>query len=220
MGYSVICISRDVGAGGEEIGRDVAEQLGYRYVDEEIIERAADEAGIDPADVASAEQRRGLAARLLDAIAQSAVNMPEAMAWADQAGFEAHMPEGVRELIREAVRQTADEGHAVIVAHAASYVLTGREGVLRVFVTGSPEVCEARLVDAGARDQAAAHREVSDGRNARADYLKRFHEVKQELPTHYDLVLNTDQLGLEEAVSAVLAVARPAEAHTIKHRSP
>jgi cytidylate kinase len=220
MGYSVICISRDVGAGGEEIGRDVAEQLGYRYVDEEIIERAANEAGVDPEHVASAEERRGLAARLLDAIAQSAVNMPEAMAWADQAGFEAPLPEGVRELIREAVRQTADEGQAVIVAHAASYVLTGREGVLRVFVTGTPEVCEARLVEAGARDEAGARREVSQGRTARADYLKRFHEVKQELPTHYDLVLNTDQLGLEEAVSAILAVARPVEVRSVKHRSP
>ena len=96
------------------------------------------------------------------------------------------------------------------------------EWVLREIVKegGEATLCEARLVDAGARDQAAAHREVSDGRNARADYLKRFHEVKQELPTHYDLVLNTDQLGLEEAVSAVLAVARPAEARTIKHRSP
>src|ERR1051326_4440289 len=137
MGYSVICISRDVGAGGEEIGRDVADQLGYRYVDEEIIERAANEAGIDPEHVASAEERRGLAARLLDAIAQSAVNMPEAMAWADQAGFEAPLPEGVRELIREAVRQTADEGQAVIVTPGASYVLTGRQGVVRAFVTGT-----------------------------------------------------------------------------------
>ena len=40
-------------------------------------------------------------------------------------------PEGIRELIREAVRQTAAGGRAVIVAHAASYVLSGQEGVLR-----------------------------------------------------------------------------------------
>jgi len=41
MSYRVVCISRDVGAGGEDVGRAVASQLGFRYVDEEIVRRVA-----------------------------------------------------------------------------------------------------------------------------------------------------------------------------------
>jgi len=45
MSYRVVCISRDVGAGGEDVGRAVASQLGFRYVDEEIVRRVAEESG-------------------------------------------------------------------------------------------------------------------------------------------------------------------------------
>ena len=210
MTYSVVCIARDVGAGGEDIGRAVADGLGFRYVDEEIIQRAAAESGVDPETVASVEERRTLAGRLLDAMEQAAVAMPEAMAWAPDAVLEAMPKEGIRELFREAVRQTADEGRAVIVAHAASYVLAGRDGVLRVLVTGTPEVCMKRLTERSGMSGDDARKLVNEGRAARADYLRRFHEVRDELPTHYDLVVNTDQLEIEGAVDAVLAVARRA----------
>ena len=48
MSYRVVCISRDVGAGGEDIGRAVASQLGFRYVDEQIVQRVAEQSGLVP----------------------------------------------------------------------------------------------------------------------------------------------------------------------------
>jgi len=54
MAASVVCISRSLGAGGEQIGQLVAERLGFRYVDEEIVARAAESEGLDAKDVASA----------------------------------------------------------------------------------------------------------------------------------------------------------------------
>jgi cytidylate kinase len=43
---------------------------------------------------------------------------------------------------------------------------------------------------------------------ARADYLKRFYGIDQEIPTQYDLVVNTDVLGLEEAANIIAHAAR------------
>jgi len=55
-----VCISNATGAEGETIGPGgCAQRLGLRYVDEEIIEQAAEEADLDPAFVASAERRKG-----------------------------------------------------------------------------------------------------------------------------------------------------------------
>jgi arginyl-tRNA synthetase len=41
-----------MGAAGEELGKVVAEKLGYRYVDDEIVVRAAEIAGVSPDTVA------------------------------------------------------------------------------------------------------------------------------------------------------------------------
>jgi cytidylate kinase len=49
---------------------------------------------------------------------------------------------------------------------------------------------------------------VQETDRARADYLKRFYGVSREEPTHYDLVVNTDVLGHEEAVDLIVGVAQ------------
>jgi cytidylate kinase len=93
----------------------------------------------------------------------------------------------------------------VIVAHAASHVLGGRPDVLRILVTASPRVRAKRLAGlTGVDDGEAAVREAE---KARADYLRRFHEVKQELPTHYDLVVNTDMLSVDAAAAVIAGAA-------------
>jgi cytidylate kinase len=207
MPFRTICTSRDVGAGGEQVGRAVADSLGYRYVDEDIVRAAAERAGVDIEEVSSAEQRRTMAGRLLDLVAQAGA--PEAYAYAapDMDAYRlAGANDGMMAVIQEAVRETADAGDAVIVAHAASHVLAGRPDVLRVLVTGSSEQRQARLAaDIGDENARSAVREAE---KARADYLRRFHDVKQELPTHYDLVVNTDQLGVEGATAVVTGAAR------------
>ena len=53
----VVTISHASGAGGDNIGRSVAKGLGFRYVDEEIIQLAATRHGVDPELVADAERR-------------------------------------------------------------------------------------------------------------------------------------------------------------------
>jgi hypothetical protein len=42
----------------------------------------------------------------------------------------------------------------------------------------------------------------------RADYFLRFYRIERELPTHYDLVINTDVLTAEEASDIVIAAAQ------------
>jgi predicted TPR repeat methyltransferase len=63
MPRRTICISHATGAGGEVVGRAVAERLGFRYLDEEVLSEAAEWADLDPAFVADAERRKPLTAR-------------------------------------------------------------------------------------------------------------------------------------------------------------
>jgi cytidylate kinase len=203
---TAVCISHAAGAGGEEVGRLVAERLGFLYVDEEIVARAAAKGGVQAAEVASEERRKSLAARVLEAIAQGGD------AWAIGGSVpvgagEELSGDDIRVLIRETIEQTAARGNAVIVAHAASHAVRPGPTVLRVLVTASPDTRATRVAGAEGLDQAGAARAVKDSDAGRADYLKRFYDVGEELPTHYDLVFNTDTLSVEQAAELVSRAA-------------
>jgi hypothetical protein len=53
-----------------------------------------------------------------------------------------------------------------------------------------------------------AERRVTTSDLERREYLRRFYELQEELPTHYDLVVNTDLLTIAQAVSVVLPAAQ------------
>jgi cytidylate kinase len=205
---SVVCISHATGSGGSEVGRLVAERLGFRYVAEDIIAQAAAKGGVDPGDLADEERRKSWLARALDEFGRGA----SGEAWAllgpmPPAPGQASSGEELRALIREAIEETAAQGKAVIVAHAASHAIGRREEALRVLVTASAGTRAARLCEAEKLEEAAGSRAVKDADAARADYLRRFHDVDDEQPTHYDLVVNTDQLSLEQAAELVSSAA-------------
>lgn len=202
----MICISREFGAGGEEVGTLAAAQLGYRCLDGEILAAAAEKGALDGEVVADVEQRRSIARRILDAMTQGVTMAPEAYVHiAPEELAPGPRGDAVRSLIRQAIHDVADDGDAVIVAHAASYALTNHAGVLRVLVAGSPEVRATRI---GVDDDDAALRQIAESDRARASYLSTFYGIKDEQPKHYDLVVNTDVLTPAEAAQIVVGAAR------------
>jgi cytidylate kinase len=199
-----VCISHATGAGGEELGRLVATRLGFAYVDDEIVARAAARGGIRPEDVADEERRKSLVARVLDVIALGSSELGPGL---PVRTGEALSGDDVRALIREAIEQAAGRGGAVIVAHGASYAVTPGPEALRVFVTASPQTRTARLGSDEGLDETRAAQALKKSDAGRRDYLRRFYDVYEELPTHYDLVVNTDVLSVEQAAELVSRAA-------------
>jgi Cytidylate kinase-like family len=190
-----VCISHATGADGAAVGRAVAERLGFQYVDDEVIAEAAEWAEIDPALVADAERRKPLVARLLGHMAEGGVSQQLASGqWARTAPTDADL----RVLITDVLGSFADRGSVVIVSHAASFALAGRE-VLRVLVTASDDTRASRV--------SGGTKQVRREDGNRADYLKRFYGVERELPSHFDLVINTDVLTPEKAADIIVAAA-------------
>lgn len=216
MNFRVVCISRTIAAGGEGIGKVVAQRLGFHYIDEQIIEKAARQAQVDPALVAAAEHRQPWLQRLLDRMAMGAelagtvtlaTGVPFDVFVPSPTGYRA-TPEDLRLLIRSAIHEVAQAGQAVIVAHAASMALGGTQGVLRVMVTASPATRAQRLATAQGTSAADATAAITSSDRERRDYLQMFYKIKEELPTLYDVVINTDVLTGEQAVDVILSAAR------------
>ena len=216
MAYDVVCISQVTAAGGEAVGRMVAESLGFRYVDEEVVSTAAARAGIDPDALLSIEHHKGFLTRLLEAIAAPPA---EAESYFRPASRREYYPAGAtppalsfeegRRLIQDAIVELARQGRVVIVAHAASFALASERGVLRVHVTASAKTRVERLWIPNKLVSEDDHaKTIAESDRRRAKYLAMFYEIERELPTHYDLVVNTDALAVERAVAAVVAVAQ------------
>ena len=204
MTHRAVCISHATGADGAAVGRAVAERLGFRYVDEEVIAEAAEWAELDPALVADAERRKPLVARLLGHMTEGgpAQRLPSGQ-WARTAPTDADL----RALITGVLRSFADTGSVVIVSHAASFALAGGE-VLRVLVTASDATRSRRVSETSGTDEREAARQIRTEDGARADYLKRFYGVERELPTHFDIVINTDALTREQAAGLIAAAVK------------
>jgi cytidylate kinase len=92
----------------------------------------------------------------------------------------------------------------VIVAHGGSIALAGRKDVLRTLVTASVATRRGRLWPGRLLNEQEAARAVAESDLERARYLERFFEVSEEVPTLYDLVLNTDAVSIEQAVDAIV----------------
>jgi hypothetical protein len=204
---SVVCISRPDGARGASIGHLAAERLGFDYVDEAIVSSAAAKGGISPGDVADAEKRKSALSRLVRELGRTAGPGSYGFAGLSDPSIEGITPEVVRGLIRDTIEETANRGNVVIVSHAASLALSDTPNVLRVLVTASPETRARRLAEARTLDLKDARKAITEADTARADYLRRFYGVEAELPTHYDLVVNTDTLSVEQAADLVAQAA-------------
>ena len=180
-------------------------------MDEEIVRRAAAKENLDPSVIEDVERRQTFLSRLLDSLARGA-----ALDAMDPGGLPhpdvieamlALTTQDYRALIREAIRKAADQGTVVIVAHAASMALGGRDSLLRVLVTASPETRAQRIASVANLSDEDAAKLMKETDRARADYFKRFYEINREEPTDYDLVINTDVLSNDQAVAVILSGA-------------
>lgn len=215
MGSRVVCISRKTGAGGEDVGQALAQGLGFRYVDEQIIRRAAERAQVDPALVAKAENRQPLLQRLLEKL--TVAELASSVTLATGVPVDAFVPSSapradaadLRAMIQAAIHEVAAAGQAVIVAHAASMALANADGILRVLVTASATTRVRRVAEFERIIAAEAERRIATSDRERREYLQRFYNLQDELATHYDLVINTDELTTQQAVAVVLAAAQP-----------
>src|SRR5262245_34485693 len=196
------------GARAELVGRLAAEQLGFQFVDNEILDRAAEHAGVARQEVAEVEHSPSLISRIMSALGGSVV--PTEYAGPPLAPDEIDPSPLYRRLIQDVVREVAARQNVVILAHGASILLAGKPGVLRVLVTASAATRAERLAAEVGSSERQAARDIQHSDRERKSFFKRFHNLDEELPTHYDLVVNTDVLSPEGSAKVIAHAATSA----------
>lgn len=185
-GKNVIAIGRQFGSGGHDIGKILAEKLGYDFYDAEIIQMTAGTTGYTPEFVKKKEEIM-TNSLLYDLVNQMYLNTDRQDEAPKDKIFEAEC---------QVVRNLAKKGNCVIVGRCADYVLRNSGNCLKVFFS-APLMSRIRRV--------AQRQNISDGEakatvqkneKLRADNYRYYTRRMWGAAGNFDLSLNTD-LGEE-----------------------
>ena len=185
-GKNVIAIGRQFGSGGHDIGKALAEKLGYDFYDAEIIQMTAGTTGYTPEFIKKNEEIM-TNSLLYDLVNQMYLNTDRQDEAPKDKIFEAEC---------QVVRNLAKKGNCVIVGRCADYVLRNSENCLKVFFS-APLASRIRRV---AQRQNISEREakatVQKNEKLRADNYRYYTRRMWGAAGNFDLSLNTD-LGEE-----------------------
>jgi cytidylate kinase len=203
----LITISRQYGAGGSEVAARVATTLGWRVVDNELVERVAARAGLTPEDVAQREER---VSTFIERLARTVVAAtPELVVPPEAGGTAPTLAEG--DLVRvteRVVEEAAAEGRVVLVGRAAPAVLAREREAIHVKMVAPRDWRVRKVIERlGVPPEEAARLTDETDRN-RARYHRQHYQRDWADPANYHLVLNTAALGLDGAAEVIVARAR------------
>ena len=204
----VITISREVGSGGRTIGRKLAEKLGVRFSDKDLIAALQKKLNLT-AD--SIEELKGKKKRWLDDFIQMVAPVPMSGILVD--GDSDYISEynlslsvnDVFEAEREILNGIADEGSCVIAGRSGFFVLKGRPNKVDILITASRDKRIARIMEKQNLSRQKAEEVIDSVDKARDNYVKRYTGQSRYDARNYHIVLNMDYITEDQAVAMILS---------------
>jgi cytidylate kinase len=201
----IVTVSRQIGAGGSEIASRVATALGFRLVDNELIDRVALQAGLSRTYVANREERApGFLERLVRALSRSAPELQSAPPDRPPEPEEKSLVAATEKVVAD----LAAEGRVVLVGRAAPAVLSGTHDALHVKIVAPVPFRIGRIREADGVDEREAERRLRESDANRARYHRHHYGRDWSDPATYHMVLNTGALGLEGATDLIVVRAK------------
>ncbi|HYG85312.1 MAG TPA: cytidylate kinase-like family protein [Azospirillum sp.] len=192
----VITLARDHGSGGEAIAAKVAERLGVRAYDKEILDSVVAEAKSNP--------------HLMHRLDEKLPERAGMFLYASLMGLDDPVSEYQRLLTR--VVNGIAFGGGVILGRGAHLLLRGQLR-FRVRIVGSEEACAQRLAGDDPSAVPAKLEEVRRVNAARAKYFQETFKTSNQDALQYDLILNTDRFPNMDEVADLIVQAYKAHAH-------
>src|SRR5256884_5228630 len=206
MAAPVITVTRQYASGGSDVAHRVAIALDWTVTDTESVDRAAERAGLPAAEVAQLEER---APGLLERLARTlAVASPE-MFLASAAAPPVERDEAtIVQVTERVIAEAAAHGRIVLVGRGAQAVLARRPDALHVYVVASKPWRMQLAVERLGVDPARAEQVVDETDRQRDQDVKTYYGRQRHDFANYDLVVNSERLGLDGAAAVVVAEAR------------
>ena len=183
----VITIAREYGSGGRYIGKLIAEKLGIKLYDKEIISEIAKKTGFSKDYIENTEQKKSTIDIANDGYYYQEFNNSD----------ELFIKES------ELIREKANEESCVIVGRCANFILKDYKNTLNIFVYSDIENEIQRATKYYGLDKENAAREINRINKLRSNHYKYYTETDWKSPANYDICINSDALGVEKSTELI-----------------
>ena len=200
----VITISREVGSGGRTIGRKLAEKLGVRFCDKNLINALVDKFKLSTGDI---EMVKGQKKNWLADLLEKYTPVPHAGA-IGSTGVEFSTAVTNEDLFKaesEILRGLADASSCVIAGRSGFFILKDHPNKLDIFIQSSFSNRVSRVMERQGKNAEEAEKIIRRVDEMRENYVQRYTSTSRYDSRNYDLVLNVDGLSSDEAVDIILA---------------
>lgn len=193
MGRNMIyTISRQHGSGGREVGRQLAERLGVKVYDQELLNEAA--------------KNSGYSKELFEYNDEKATN---SFLYALYMGsrYTQELPLNHRLFMAqfETIQKLAQEGPCVFVGRCADYALKDFENTVNAFVFADLEYRQKRVRDVYGVERKLVKSAISRVDKQRANYYNFYTDKDWSKADSYEICLDTSAVGIEGVVDILLA---------------
>ena len=196
MKNTIICIGRQYGSGGREVGEKLAERLGVVCYDKLLVGKKAKEAGLSTETVENDEEKPiGLCEMVSgNPFADSAL-LGAAFYSEKQRVFEAES---------KTILKIAEKGPCVIIGRCASSILrSAGYDVLSVFVYADMDDRAERIAERNHISTKAAIRKADKVDRMRKKYFDFYSETPWGEPTSYDLMISSSRYGIDGTADVI-----------------
>lgn len=183
----VVTISRQAGAGGSEIARRLAEAFKMDLIGRQIIQHVAKSAR--------------MSTRVVEFLDEKAVSRIEAMINSMFASRHLSSDVYFRHLTR-VIAAIGEHGNAVVVGRGAHLMLP-KEKTLRLRFIAPRECRIDHFMKSRSMTRPEAQKYVEQRDADRAGFIEKYFKTAADDPAHFDLVVNTEMVGIEGAFQIV-----------------
>lgn len=189
--HVVITVSREYGSGGRYVGRLIADKLGIKFYDKEIITKLAEATGLSEEYIENNEQKRDASAILNNGFYMGLDNADELF---------------VKE--SELIKELAAKDSCVIIGRCADFILKDEKNVIKVFVYSGMEDKIKRATQIYGYEEDKAKKEIERIDKLRANHYKHYTDKDWKDFSNYDICINSDLLGVEKSAEVICNMAK------------
>ena len=187
----IINVGRQLGSGGHDIGRMLAQDFHAQYYDREILNIAAKESGFSEEFFEKNDERKGFL--------RSFLHLPFSNSSAGDSFYQNNFSqEGLFKFQSDAIRKEAEKGSCVFVGRCADYVLRDFPNTVNIFITAPVQFRIDNVAKKSGVSSEEARKIIEQGEKRRAEYYNYYTGKRWGDAKSYDLCIDASILGLEQ----------------------
>ena len=182
----IITIAREYGSGGRLIAQKVAQKVGLVYYDNEVIDLAAREMGMDVDAIRKVAEQKS--SSFMYTMSSSAFSLP--------------LNDQVFVMQSKIIRHLANHDSCIIVNGCADYILEDYDDVLSIFIHAPLESRIRRVKEDYQEVHDDYKKYVTKEDKGRSNYYNYYTNKKWGHLKNFDLTINSD-LGIDEVATII-----------------